>query len=125
MKFLRVAVLVVGLGFLLPGFLAVFRTDRLAEFLSLDLVPPTGLVTVRVLIGAPYLAMAGVCIYTAIKSTWAWLVPIAATEGLMALLRISSGFVHGYSAAGIPEMLIETFICVLMAYAARQSAHAP
>ncbi|MDZ7826470.1 MAG: hypothetical protein U5R48_11170 [Gammaproteobacteria bacterium] len=36
-----------------------------------------GLVAIRVLIGAPYIAMGLVTLYAAMRRQWAWLAPIA------------------------------------------------
>jgi len=115
---LRVAAIVIGVFFLLPGFVGVFRPERLAE--ALGLVPDTeiGWVSVRVLIGAPYIAMAFVTLYGAVRRQWAWLVPVAAIEGAMALVRIMSGFIYGFEAAGVGTIVIEALICLVLAAAA-------
>lgn len=59
--FIRIAVIFLGVGFLIPGFLGVFRPEQLAEGLALTPEGSAGLLTVRALIGAPYLAMAATC----------------------------------------------------------------
>ncbi len=122
--FLRLAVLVVGLGFLLPGVAGVFRPERLAEILMLAPETAVGWVTVRVLIGAPYIAMGLVTLYAAVRRQWAWLVPIAAIEGAMALVRIMSGFAYGFEAAGVGEILVEAAVCLVLALASVLPARA-
>ena len=111
---LRVAAIGIGIFFLLPGFVGVFRPERLAEILELGPETAVGLVTVRVLIGAPYIAMAFVTLYAAVRRQWAWLAPIAAIEGVMALVRIMSGFTEGFDAAGIGTIIVEATVCVVL-----------
>jgi len=115
---LRIAAIFIGLLFLVPGFAGVFRPERLAE--AFTLVPETavGWVTIRVLIGAPYIAMGVVTLYAAIRGQWAWLAPIAAVEGVMAIVRIMSGFTEGFEAAGVHTIIIEIIVCVMLAFAA-------
>ncbi len=115
---LRLAVIILGALFLLPGLAGVFRPERLAE--AFTLVPETaeGTVTIRVLIGAPYIAMGLVTLYAAIRKQWAWLAPIAAIEGTMAVTRIMSGFTEGFEAAGTHEIIIEIIVCGVLALAA-------
>lgn len=115
---LRVAALLFGLGFLLPGFVGVFRPERLAEILAIKPETAVGLVTIRVLIGAPYIAMGLVTLYAAVRRQWAWLAPIAATEGVMALVRVLSGFKEGFAAAGTGFILVEMIVCLVLALAA-------
>ncbi len=114
MMVLRVAAIGIGIFFLLPGFVGVFRPERLAEILELGPETAVGLVTVRVLIGAPYIAMAFVTLYAAVRRQWAWLAPIAAIEGVMALVRIMSGFTEGFDAAGIGTIIVEATVCVVL-----------
>lgn len=114
---LRLAAIVIGIFFLVPGLAGVFRPERLAEILELAPVSDVGLVTVRVLIGAPYIAMAIVTLFAAVRGRWAWLAPVAAIEGLMALVRIMSGFTEGFEAAGIGTIIIEATVCVILARA--------
>ena len=120
MSLLRAGVIIIGVGFCLPGVLAVFQTDRLGEFLSLNAASPTGQVSIKVLIGAPYLAMAAICIFAAVKSKWSWLAPVAAIEGAMCVVRIYSGLIYGFEAAGTVEILIEITVCIFLAICARQ-----
>lgn len=115
---LRVAAIVIGTFFFLPGFVGVFRPERLAEILALVPESPVGLVTIRVLIGAPYIAMGLVTVFAAVRGRWAWLVPISAIEGVMALSRILSGFTEGFEAAGVGTILVEAVVCVVLALTA-------
>ncbi|MEL6662624.1 MAG: hypothetical protein AAFR33_06440 [Pseudomonadota bacterium] len=121
---LRIAAIIFGLLFLIPGFVGVFRPERLAE--ALFLVPETdvGWVTIQVLIGAPYIAMSLVTLYGAIRGQWALLAPVAAIEGVMALTRTFSGFTYGFEAAGIGTIIIEVVVCVILGLAATLPARA-
>lgn len=122
---LRIAVTVIGGFFLLPGIAGVFRPERLAEALGLAPEAAAGWVSVRVLIGAPYLAMAFVTLYASVRRQWAWLAPVAAIEGAMMLARIMSGFIHGFEAAGVGLILAEAGICLVLAAAAILPAWSP
>lgn len=115
---LRIAAILIGIFFLLPGFVGVFRPERLGEILALEPETAVGLVSIRVLIGAPYIAMALVTLYGAIRKQWAWLVPISAIEGAMALVRIMSGFTDGFAAAGVGTIIVEVTVCLVLAAAA-------
>ena len=115
---LRIAAILIGIFFLLPGLAGVFRTERLAEILALAPESAVGLVSVRVLIGAPYIAMALVTLYGAVRGKWALLAPIAAIEGAMMLSRLMSGFLHGFEAAGVVELIAETVVCIVLSLAA-------
>lgn len=115
---LRIGVALVGLGFLFPGFVGVLRPERLAEILALGPETAVGWVSIRVLIGAPYIAMGLVTLYAVARRQWAWLVPIAAIEGVMALARILSGVTEGFAAAGIGLILVEAFVSLLLTLAA-------
>jgi hypothetical protein len=121
---LRVAAIVIGIFFFLPGFVGVFRPERLAEILALGPEGPVGLVTIRVLIGAPYIAMGLVTVFAAVRGRWAWLVPISAIEGVMALARILSGFREGFEAAGVGTILVEAVVCLVLALTAILPARA-
>ena len=114
----RIAAIILGLLFLLPGFVGVFRPERLAE--AFTLVPETALgwVTIRVLIGAQFIAMSIVTLYAAIWRQWAWLAPIAIIEGVMALVRIMSGFAEGFEAAGVGTIIAELVVCIILGLAA-------
>lgn len=103
---------------MIPGFVGVFRPERLAEVLMLAPETAAGWVSVRVLIGAPYMAMALVTILGALRGHCAWLVPVAATEGAMMIVRIMSGFTHGFEAAGVSTIIVEAVICIVLAVAA-------
>ena len=114
---LRIAAIILGLLFLLPGFAGVFRPERLAEALALAPDAAEGWVTIRVLIGAPYIAMGLVTLYGAMRGPWTLLAPVAAIEGIMALSRIMSGFIYGFEAAGVTEMILEIIVCVVLGLA--------
>lgn len=92
----------------------MFRPERLAETLALVPQTPVGLVTIRVLIGAPYLAMGFVTVYAALRGQWAWLVPVAIIEGVMAVVRIGSGLSDGFGAAGVHFIAAEIVMCVVL-----------
>ena len=115
---LRIAAILIGVFFLIPGFAGVFRPERLAEILELGPETAVGLVSIRVLIGAPYIAMALVTLFVAARQHWPWLVPIAAIEGVMALVRVLSGFTEGFEAAGVGTIIVEAVICLVLALAA-------
>ncbi len=117
MNILRIAIIVLGVGFLLPGLAGVFRVERFAEVVALTPESQTGIEAIRVLIGAPYLAMSVVTIYAAVRSQWAWLAPIAAIEGAMAATRLLSGLTDGFGAntfASFAQLMIETVVCVVL-----------
>lgn len=115
---LRAAAILIGVFFFLPGLAGLFRPERLAEILALEPETAVGLVTIRVLIGAPYIAMGLVTVFAAVRGHWAWLVPIAAIEGVMALARILSGFTEGFEAAGVGTILVEAVVCFALTLAA-------
>jgi len=115
---LRIAAIMLGLLFLIPGFVGVFRPERLAEALYLAPETNVGWVTIQVLIGAPYIAMGLVTLYGAIRGQWALLAPIAAIEGVMAIARTLSGFTYGFEAAGIGTIIIEIIVCIVLVLAA-------
>ena len=115
---LRIAAIVLGLFFLLPGIVGTFRPERLAEVLSLAPETAVGWVAIRTLIGAPYIAMGVVTLYAAIRKQWAWLAPVAIIEAVMVIVRIMSGFVYDFEAAGVREIVMESVIVVVLAMAA-------
>tara|TARA_R110002049_G_scaffold9747_22_gene48914 strand:- start:51 stop:428 length:378 start_codon:yes stop_codon:yes gene_type:complete len=115
---IRIAVIFFGVGFLIPGLLGVFRPEQLAEGLALTPDGSAGLLTVRALIGAPYLAMAATAIYAALRGQWAWLVPLAAIEGVMTLVRITTGIAEGFDAASIRIIIVELVCTVVLALGA-------
>jgi hypothetical protein len=115
---LRIAVILTGMFFLLPGFVGVFRPERLADTLMLAPEAAGGWVAIRVLIGAPYIAMGLVTLYAAVRGRWAWLVPVAAIEGIMAATRIVSGFLDGFEAAGVHLIGVELLICIVLSLGA-------
>ena len=116
--FIRIAVIFLGVAFLIPGFLGVFRPEQLAEALALTSDGSAGLLTVRALIGAPYLAMAATAIYAALRGQWAWLVPLAAIEGFMALVRIMTGVTEVFDSASIRVIIVELVFTVVLAMGA-------
>lgn len=121
MIILRLAVILVGIGFLFPGFVGVFRPERLAEVVGLAPESPMGIAAIRVLIGAPYLAMSAMTIYAAVRRQWAWLAPIAAIEGAMAVTRLFSGLADGFGAdpfASYAQLVIESVVCVVLSLGA-------
>jgi hypothetical protein len=121
MIILRIAIIVLGVGFLLPGLAGVFRVERFAEVVALTPESQTGIEAIRVLIGAPYLAMSAVTIYAAVRSQWAWLAPIAAIEGAMALTRLFSGLTDGFGTntfASFAQLIIEMVVCVVLSLGA-------
>lgn len=115
--FFRIAAVLIGLSFLVPGLVGTFRSERLAEILTLVPETATGWVAFKTLIGAPYIAMAIVTLYAAIRKQWAWLAPIAIIEAAMALVRLQSGFTYGFETAGVPELMIETFVAIILGLA--------
>lgn len=114
---LRIAAIIFGVLLILPGLAGVFRTERMAE--ALELVPqsPTGLVSLSVLIGAPYIAMGLVTLYGAIRKQWALLLPIAAIEGAMFVVRLGAAFTYGFEVAGPFELIMEPLLCVVLTLA--------
>ena len=115
---LRIAAFMMGVFFLLPGIVGTFRPERLAEALALAPEAAAGWVAIRTLIGAPYVAMAIVTIYAAIRKQWAWLAPIAIIESVMVIVRIMTGFIYGFEAAGVREIVMETVVIAVLASAA-------
>lgn len=115
---LRIAVIIIGVFFLLPGFAGVFRPERLADALMLAPEAAEGWVAIRVLIGAPYIAMGLVTLYAAVRGRWAWLVPVAAIEGVMTATRTLSGILDGFEAAGVHLIAVELIICIVLSLAA-------
>jgi hypothetical protein len=115
---LRIAVVVLALGMLLPGFVGVFRPERLAEALALEPQGAVGWVAIRVLVGAPYIAMGLVALYAAARRHWALLAPVAAIEGVMALVRIGSGLTEGFEAASVGTIIVELVACLVLSLAA-------
>lgn len=111
---LRIAAIIIGVFLILPGLAGVFRTERMAEALAIAPQSASGTVAISVLIGAPYLAMGLVTLYGAIRKQWALLLPIAAIEGAMAVVRIASGFNYGFEVAGLVEIVLEITICVVL-----------
>lgn len=121
MVILRIAIIVIGVGFLLPGLAGVFRVERFAEVVALTPESQTGIEAIRVLIGAPYLAMSAVTIYAAVRNQWAWLAPIAAIEGAMAVTRLVSGLTDGFGAntfASFTQLIIEIVVCIVLSLGA-------
>ena len=118
---LRIVIIIVGVGFLLPGLVGVFRAERLAEVVGLSVESEAGIAAVRVLIGAPYLAMSAMTILAAVRRQWAWLAPIAAIEGVMALTRLFSGLADGFgpdNVASFAQLFIEVVVCVILSLGA-------
>lgn len=115
---LRIAVVIIGAGFFLPGFVGVFRPERLGELLQLTPDSPDGFAALRVLIGAPYLAMAVTTIYAAVRRQWAWLAPVAAIEGSMAVTRVFSAYTDGFAPTTLLTLAIETIVCVVLSLGA-------
>jgi hypothetical protein len=118
---LRIVIIIVGVGFLVPGLVGVFRAERLAEVVGLSVESEAGIAAVRVLIGAPYLAMSAMTILAAVRRQWAWLAPIAAIEGVMALTRLFSGLADGFGpdyAASFAQLFIEVVVCVILSLGA-------
>ena len=115
---LRIAVIIIGVFFLLPGFAGVFRPERLADALMLAPEAAEGWVAIRVLIGAPYIAIGLVTLYAAVRGRWAWLVPVAAIEGVMTATRTLSGILDGFEAAGVHLIAVELTICIVLSLAA-------
>jgi hypothetical protein len=70
------------------------------------------------LIGAPYLALAATAIYAALCGQWAWLVPLAAIEGVMTLVRIMTGITEGFDSASIRIIIVELVCTVVLALGA-------
>ncbi|MCR9104129.1 MAG: hypothetical protein NXI15_02470 [Gammaproteobacteria bacterium] len=116
--FIRIAIIFLGIAFLVPGLLGVLRPEQLAEGLGLTPDGSAGLMTVRALIGAPYLAMAAIAIYAALRGQWAWLVPLAAIEGAMMLVRIMTGITEGFDSASIRIIIVELVCTVVLALGA-------
>ena len=114
---LRIAAIMIGVFLILPGLAGVFRTERMAEALAIAPQSASGSVAISVLIGAPYLAMGLVTLYGAIRRQWALLLPIAAIEGAMAVVRMASGFTYGFEVAGLVEIVLEITICVVLTLA--------
>ena len=115
---LRIAAIILGLLFLRPGLVGVFQPERLAGALMLAPEGAEGWVAIRVLIGAPYIAMSLVTLYAAVRQQWAWLAPIAIIEGVMVLARIMSGFTEGFEAAGVVVIIVELIVCIILSLAA-------
>jgi len=115
---LRVAAIVLGLFFLIPGMVGTFRPERMAEILTLAPETAVGWVAVRTLIGAPYIAMAIVTLYAAIRKQWAWLAPVAIIEAVRVIVRVMSGFIYEFETAGVREIVIESVIVAVLAAAA-------
>lgn len=118
---LRAAIIVVGVGLLAPGLVGVFRPERLAEFIALTPESPMGVGALRVLIGAPYLAMSAVTIYAVVRRQWALLGPIAAIEGAMAAIRIYSGLIDGVGTehvAFFAQLFLELIVCGVLSVGA-------
>lgn len=121
---LRILAIMFGVLLLLPGLAGVFRTERLAEALAIVPQSASGSVAISVLIGAPYIAMGLVTLYGAIREQWALLLPIAAIEGAMAVVRIASAFRHGFETAGTFEIVMEILICGVLTLAGTLPARA-
>ena len=111
---LRIAIILLGIGFLLPGVVGLLRPERMAEVLALAPDGFNGLLAIRALIAAPYLAMGIITVYAAVRGQWSWLVPIAAIEGTMVIVRIVSGVAGEFDSAGIRTIVMETVATALL-----------
>ncbi|MGF1456935.1 MAG: DUF4345 family protein [Alphaproteobacteria bacterium] len=111
---LRIAVILLGVGFLYVGSMGFFRPERLAVVLDFNPETLVGLGSVRALVGAQYLAMGLTAIVAAVRGHWSWLAPLAAIEGCMVLARILSGFEGEWSPNGMTTLIMEVVSCLLL-----------
>ncbi len=122
--FLRIAIVILGLGMTFVGVIGFLRPEGLAEGLALSPETPAGLGSVRALVGAHYLAMGLTAIYAAIRGHWAWLVPLATIEGLMVVARIVSLALGEADDSAVRTLVMETVTCLVLALGAILPARA-
>ena len=98
---LRISIFLIGLGFVAIGLAGLFRPSEVAEALALMPKSPIGLGSIRLLVGAHYLAMGLTAIYAAVRQSPTLLVPLAAIEVSVLAARSISGFAGELSSTGM------------------------
>ncbi len=115
---LRIAVLVLSLGFLFVAYVGFVRPERLAEALALSPTAPHGLGAIRALVGGQYLAMGGVAIFAVTRGPATWLAPLAAIEGCMVVARVVSLLSGASGPTGPTTIVLESVSCLVLALGA-------
>ena len=115
---LRIAIGVLGLGFLLLGVTGLFRPEQLTEPLALAPTSEIGLGSLRAMIGSHYFAMGSIALLAALFQRWSWLVPLAAIEGCMVLARGLAATTGQLDEAGLSATIIEIIACLVLSLGA-------
>lgn len=121
---LRISILLIGLGFIAIGLAGLFRPREVAEALALAPLTPIGLGSIRLMVGAHYLAMGLTALYAVVRQTPTLLVPLAAIEISMLAARSISGFAGELSSTGMAATGVEVVASLVLALGAMLPARA-
>ena len=117
-KALKAFVFLIGALFLFLGLAGMFTPENFANSLGLEVANPEGAGTVRAMIGAHYIAMAGVCFYAVIRQKPMLLLPIAAIEVMMVIARGIAAVNGEVSSATLVPTTIEIIAVAILITAA-------